>query len=770
MAFYNQNPNNVGGQGMNSLEDDEQNQQQAGNVQLTSASANNAAPVGAAPSPVNKPTSSGMAPGFQAYARANQGAATNKLAGAAQSNVQNLGQQASTSINQATNKFTQKMDAGSLKNRYQAVQDVANAVNAARNLNVPAQNFNKQYGQGQLPQGIVSPTAQAQPTAANPLNALQQNDVNRFKEVINAKYQGPESIRQAGLYQNAANKVQTADQAVKNTGTAQGREDLLRSMYEKRGDYTRGLNKLDSAILNSSQAGVKNLQNTAKQFNNLESNLDKAQIGSANMAQNRTQEIKDIQEQARTKFSEGKSAEEAATEERLGNVIKDWDKLPEHFRDIIRNKAKPNQQMFNERVAEYNSTAKRPDQNALAQAQKAMNTLMRNRPASGLYDQSKLSRWNDEVRRVKSTLDPLLSQEKAYNDGLAKIKNDYNANAVALNPFEAAVLGVQSGEGLYNLGANAVKTAAYDKEKLISKDEQFRQQALSALAGLDQSNRLDTNLKYADAEKAGTQSAIDALDLEGTRAGLNEAEQNFRDTALKTNLTGHGHKKVSRGNAWGKKTKHYYASVSGNAGNFLKKAGYDFNADAGQGQNTANQKELLKSAMDMTSTNTSGNNLRDDANAQLASTAQGAGTGASIGSYGGPVGTAVGAVAGATVGSYLGSGTIDPFQQYTDLLQGYAPGVGKAVQDVRTGIGNTVGSVLGGGIGGAVSGIDTGAMKAMGEAVARQVAEEDLQNQYKKFLANQGFTNRTAITEHDAVKDRMSALQTLLANLDKTNT
>jgi hypothetical protein len=766
MAYFNQNNSNVT-KGMNEKEDEQQQLAGPTGVQLTSGGVNNTTAPSAPTPQAPKAASSGMAPSFGAYTKANQGAATNKLANAAQSNVQNLGNQAQTSITQATNKFGQKVDAGTLKNRYQAVQDVANTVNTARNISAPAQaqpsikqdlqnNNTVKSGQVATNTGIVPPVVQ-QPQAPT---AIDQSQIDRFKEVINAKYQGPESLRQSGLYNPAQKNVAQASQAVQNSSTAQGREELLRQMYEKRGDYTRGLNKLDTSLLNSSKSGVQNLQNTADNFKNVANDLTKAQINSTNLAQNRTQEIKDIQEQARNTFTQGKQAEEAATEERLAAVVKDWDKLPEHFRDIIRNKATANQAIQKENTAKLQADP--AYQKALA-AKKAAEAMKPQGTSIGHLIASNL----DKKRAIQAADKTISDMQNA---------SKVNMNSINLSPEEAAILGIQSGEGLYNLGADAIKTAAYDKEKLISRDEQARQSALAALAGLDQSNRLDTTLKYGNAQKAGTQSAIDALDLAGTRAGLNEAEKDFRKTAEETNLIGRGLKKVSRGNAWGKKTKTYTASVGGNAGDFLEKAGYDLDSENMNQGNIANQKEaLLRAALSSSTTNRNNADL-EDSQKILGGAGQGAAAGASIGSVIPGVGTAIGAAIGSSIGMMAGGGSVDNLQNSSDLINGYAPGVGKAIQDTRAFLGNNVknatsflGSDISKGLGGAVGGIDASAMKAYGSAIAKDRAIKDLNKKYTGFLDSQGFENRFTVGNNDVTSTRMTALQQLLANLDKTN-
>jgi hypothetical protein len=737
MAYYNQNQTKqTNSLGMNQ-EDDAQQQQQAGAapVQLTTASADNSTPASAPAVP--KPAASGMAPGFQAYTRANQGTATNKLTNAAQSNVQNLGQQAQTSINQATNQFGKRVDAGSLANRQQAVQDVANAVSSARNISAlpkaapaaPAQQ--PQAGLAQettgTPNLTKAPAAAAPAASNNPLSSLDQSQVNRFQDVINAKYQGPESLRQSGLFNPAAQKTDAANQAVNNASTAQGREELLRQMYQQRGDYTQGLNKLDTAILNSSKAGVQNLQNTANQYKNVSNDLNKAQINSSNLAQNRTQEIQNIQNQARDTFTQGKTAEEQATDSRLNDVTANWDKLPQYFKDLISNKGTANTQILNDQIADYSKSHQAPDANAVAQAQKAI------RDADQFYgginsglmsDYQKTKAHQQALADAHSKYDSIINAQNDYDSGLNSLKSNFNNNQVALNSQEAGILGLNSGEGLYNLGADAIKTTAADKERLISRDEQARQAALASLAGLDKSNQLDTSLKYSNADKAGTQTATDALDVAGTRAGITEAEKNFGNFVNDTTLTGNGVKKNKTNG------KRYYATDSANLGNLLSNAGYT----PGQATNQNLNNDVL-------------NRMADAASTRLDGDPKGLG----------------GAVSGAA------SGYLDPITNMGDgqslgqnALDIYGTGTGINLITGALGMGS-LGNAVGGlfGFGGA----NTGESKADAAGFARQ----DLQNKIKSTLDSQGFQNRVAVQNNNTTNSRQQALQQLLANLDKTN-
>lgn len=723
MAYYNSNQTgtNESSLGMNKKEDEVAGApaNEGAAPQVTNNAANAAAPSGPTAAPLNgnpipqntapKANSSGMGGGFQSYKKANQGAASNRLNTAAQNNVTAQGNAAQTSINQATDQFGKKVEAGTLANRYQAVSDVANTVNSARTLSAaPAAPL----------AATATPAAPASPAPAPAAPVIAGQD--RFKEVINAKYQGPESLRQSGLYQGASDKVGTAQTTLNQTKTAAGREDMLKDMYSKRGEYTRGLNKLDSSILNSSQSGVQGLQNAAQAQGNISQKLDKAQLASGNLAQNRTQEIKGIRDDARNTFTTGKKAEEAATDERLSTVVKDWDKLPEYFRNIIRNKEKDNAATNDEAVSRFKTEnnydqvgqQQSQAQAAVQAAQKAENQAQINfNMGIGGTTEQDLNNAKAAVANAHSKYSALSSQKANLDSQYNDLSNNYNKNAVNLSDAESKMLGIENGEGLYNLGADAIKTAAYDKEKLISRDEQARQAALSQLAGLDNSNMLDTNLKYGNAGKAGLQSASDAIDITGTRAGLNEGEENFRDYAEGATLTGTGSKKNKSSG------KRYYADQSANLKDVLSNAGYDFDSDLSK--RGPNNSQISASSVGSTT-------FDEDAN-----------------------------------------GLLSPYQNQNSASQGAQAAVDYATLGAapimrQLGINipgiTDVGSLFGG-----------QASSKQSKNEAKGMAQADLEAKMKNAISTSGFQNRFAVTDNQATKSRTTALEQLLANLDKTN-
>ena len=760
MAYFNNEDENQNAQGMNAqkteVTDASAPKQLSTGVGATSSGP---VPTGSQSQPsAPKATSSGMT-GFQNYQKANQGTATNNLAGAASGNVNNLANTAKTNINQATTSFGQKVDQGTIANKDNAVNDVKSAVNAARQLSAGSN--------------------------------LGQDQTSRFQEVINAKYQGPESLRQSGDYNKAQQATNTAQTAIDQTKSAQGREAMLRNMYANSGNYTQGLNKLDAGILNASQQGVQNLQNTAKAQGNIQNTLDNAAISAANLAQNRTNEVNQIRTDARNAFTEGKTAEEKATEDRItamttapvmgadgkpvlkadGSVLTQWEQLPEYFKNIIRNKTTNNQTIYNDQLTKLKADTNYDSlNNQYAQALSNRDNI--NKTISGLYGQlnalgggatwtpayknykNQMANLINQLNSANSALNNIAQQKSAVDSQISDLQQSYNPNAVNFNSAEAAILGLNNGEGLYNLGADAIKVGQADRERLISKDEQARQAALASLGALDNQGLLDTNLKYKDASKAGTQSALDALDLTGTRAGLNEAEKNFQNYAQGADLTGYGSKKNKTNG------KRYYAQESANLGDLLSKAGYNF---GGTDKAYTGNSDILKAISNVSNTS----QLSNDAADLNGTTGAGAATGDGL------------SLSGSTnpVNNYMNFiSSVTGLNALTGALGlGQAPDAFMDAQGKYNPVfiaGDTLGRNLG--LGNVVSNIGSkifggGANTAESKADAAQFARNDLQNKVQNAIDSSGFQNRANIVNNNTTTSRLSSLQQLLANLDKTN-
>jgi hypothetical protein len=309
-----------------------------------------------------------------------------------------------------------------------------------------------------------------------------------------------------------------------------------------------------------------------------------------------------------------------------------------------------------------------------------------------------------------------------------------NMNQLSLSPEEAAVLGISSGEGLYNVGQNLIQDVNAERERLITKDQFARQQALARLAGLDTSKALQKDLQYTDAEKAGTQTLKSSLNTQAVRDILNEKQQKFKESAEGANLVGMGQKKVSRGNWSGTRTKTYYADQSGNVADMLRQAGYDVSAENPEATRTIlSDKDALANYLGATDTgrDDSGSMYAEGAARTATGAATGAAIGAGLGSIGGPL-AGVTAAGGAIVGGVLGS-----------------------VVGPNSSLSNVVGDLSGGRM-------SSSAMAKVGMGTAKAKAIEDLERKYKAYLEGQGFGNRSNIVDAGITSTRSAALRDLL--------
>lgn len=739
---------------------------------------------GAAPRQTTKPASSGMGASFKDYMRANQGAATQRLGQTVQNRVTGAASGASNTVQGAQNQFGTQLEQGTLANRQQAVGDVSRATQQAQNIykgdiaadtaayqqklasaqadvantnqfkideaarlaeeskRVDAEK-NTYYNQilaerkkaleeaqteysesGGSQRNRASRKLKAASAAyqsaqsdaqkqfqsqydkiAQDQNALNTQDTRlsglqsqverynqqlamladpnliqaidptvqqRFGEVINAQYTGPQSLRQAGLYDLALGNVNRAQDMLGQSKTAGGRQDLLNAMYGVKGQqYGRGISGLDAAFLNTNQGAVQNILNKGQEIGSLRGTLDRALIGSENAARNRTQEIKDIVNQARGVFTEGQTATSASTEAAI--------------------------------------------------------------------DQ----------------------RQKDAQDFLAQLRSGFSADnrgTQTLSAAEAAILGLQEGEGLYNLGENVVQQRALDRDRLVSRDEQARLAALSSLAGMDERSLLSTNNLYQDASRAGTQTATDILDRDAVRQSLANAEQAFRDYAKGANISATGYGTGTSGGAFGKKRASAYRTLNAGLQNVLDRAGYDSTSEINR--ETLGSNDVVQNIVNALDYNRP---ISNQAQTPDAANVQNSSDGMTTVSQPGlnPEQLALLAVASPTqlfssdfyrdAGADLG--TIIPG---ANIVGNFAGNVLDAIPGI-----SDLGNFVSGGISGS-----SGKAKAKAAASAAADAQRRLRENIQSTLTNQGYYNRTDINPQDiASMERAAALEALLRRI-----
>jgi hypothetical protein len=654
--------------------------------------------------------------------------------------------------------------------------------NSGKNLGEYARSMLQKQDSTQLGES-AAPTQPQAPAQTETQQYISPEDQQRFADIINAQYQGPQSLQEAGLYEQAARKAQTAERAVNLSRTAAGREQLLKDIFSRGRDYSRGASKLDALLLNASEQGVGQVQQAAKEAGDVRQVLQQAQNLSANEATNRAKAIQDIASGARTAFTEGRTAEEQATEKRIddmiktpvvekdaqGNVVLDesgqpkklqkldaegkpmvdaegkpvymteWDRLPEYFRNVLRTSPETNKKMQEEGIKKLEESTglsgKRFDElpGQISQIQKKIAQLQRDIPEGsripGSASQRQQSNMRNQINQLSQSLKNLQGEYASYKDFGTQLQDlrKMDMKQLRLSPEEMATLGIGSGEGLYNLGQDLIGNVEARRENLITKDELSRQLALAQLAGLDRSSQLGKVLQYTDLEKAGTQDLMSSLDKKAIRESLNKAEKDFREYAGGKTVTGQGMKKDK---VTGDK---YRVSAQTNLKDALKKLGYDFESELPKYQ----APELSK-APSTSELETNKNTIIDDITENI-------------------------------------KPTVDPnktFDPYTDSDSSLARKGGYAAADYGT-LGITAGlRALGLDMPGAImSGIDTalgtsifggGGNPSKNIKTASEQARRNLVANLQKTLESEGFYNRAAADESEASMVRQKALMDIL--------
>lgn len=309
--------------------------------------------------PKQQKAGTGTFANLKSYLQAAQGGG--RVSQAATQRVQNVAGQAQKGIQKAQETFGAQMGAGSgalfqgtapgqflteeqatqaAQKRAAGVLGTATGTTYQAPQPIPSLTQEQIIAQNEARANLVNVPTKEEPKApAQPVQQPQQyfkpEDLEAYSNIINAQYQGPQSLQQAGLYEQAARKAQVAQQALQQTQTAAGREQLLRDVYGRNREYTRGQSKLDALLLNASQPAVQSLQQQAQQAGNVQQQLQEAQNLSANEAAQRAAAIQGISSGARGEFTAARGKEEAAANQYIEGVLSNWDKLPEHFKNVL---------------------------------------------------------------------------------------------------------------------------------------------------------------------------------------------------------------------------------------------------------------------------------------------------------------------------------------------------------------------------------------------------------------------------------------------------
>lgn len=511
-------------------------------------------------------------------------------------------------------------------------------------------------------------------------------DERQFENIINAAYGGPKSLVETGnIYRELARQAKESARMGENTQTDQGRKQLLRDVFSSEDDqYGAGLANLDAYLLgkagNEPGEMLQQIMDAGSSIGSQQDILREASRQATGIASEMERGAEATRELAREKFKTIANERQTDIDNRINNVIENWDNLPAHFRKI------------------FSDANGKPDLSAL----------------------------------------------------------------------EASMLGIQQGEGIYGLTADELFASEEGQEgyvspevaRLISEQESSNLQRLRALSNLARTEEDLYTIKddYSKFDKAGTQSALDALNTDHIRNKLAEAEQNFRDFAGENvRGTGSGWKSYWSGPLYDRKWK--TEEVTKNADSTLRKqleqAGYDFNSDINtenlaqedilsniaKYMNVSDPKNMLDGVMPFGENEMEfAQNLGDFTSLQDPSAAL----------------DILNMDYNDLIGTDIASGFLDSFLGDNNMFSGAIDQVGSWVNDA----GNFI---LG----------DPNAKEAARDHATRKAienAQKDLAEKLKNKYDVSKFENRVSVSDTEQTRQRWADLMKLMQNMDRTNT
>lgn len=625
----------------------------------------------------NTGASSGQQTNVQMYIDKNQKSSQN-LADTTSNKLQNTSDIAKKNLEGVQNKFSQGMEAGSLENRQGAVQEAQGAFTQAANATGPERQWNAneaslyspekgsngaystedqslvdsnkarvKYGDGSFKDFATQADATDDITSYNRQNPgyftyapEKELDVNndRLSKILNAQYQGPNELNEISGYGDAYNKFQDASQLQNQTLKGGNNNELLnRTFSTPQNQYNQGAKLLDNLLLGQGSANEK-LRSTAETLGTSPSGklMDDFKAGTRDArtsAAARTQELDTIKQDARKALMDTSAGRSKEVNDRVNNVVENWDKYPQYFKDKFK------QELDNHNI----SSTKKKEYDTIAPAYAELRTKMDmyNTPEiKAILANDQLDNYTpEEVKRqeaiiLSETANPYEKENaykylSGYDEIGLKIRNDYkndkqkfeqmqpqleelskfanydpNALNVGLSQLEAESLGIKGGEGLYNLlndpniGIDGLfKTTKADRNQLVSTDEQSQLARLESLAKLAKDygvkgSGINLVNQYNDRDAAGQQNATSALDMDNFERMLQGGERSFRNDAEASNIVGSGYGTGSSGGLFGKKKAQAWSTLNQNFGDLVQQGGGYRDIYSNEGVN----KDLLRQA------------------------------------------------------------------------------------------------------------------------------------------------------------------------------
>lgn len=251
------------------------------------AAATNAAPTNVDGSPSGIGDRSGNFVGLQDYLKANK-PQSSKLGTQVAGQVQSTIQGAQEDVSQLNPRFNQIADQGQISNIGGAAQEAESIVQGA--AGAPA-------GQG-------------------------LGGKERFGEIANAQYQGPNALIDTELYAPTYQKVQQAQNYANLSKDESGSGQLLKDLY-KTPTYSAGENLFDTYLLNT-QENKQKLQSARQNAENLDQDFAAANEQAAAYAADQRAKAEQVRQQARQALEGTRDTRSKEIEQDLAGIAASW--------------------------------------------------------------------------------------------------------------------------------------------------------------------------------------------------------------------------------------------------------------------------------------------------------------------------------------------------------------------------------------------------------------------------------------------------------------
>lgn len=665
----------------------------------------------------------------------------------------------------------------------------------------------QQAPQGPAQQGSAPPAQSASPQAAKPIKSPARSGMfTNIKNYVEKNKPASQDMAQA-----IGSKVQrSADIARKNIQNVQGQFTNLKeqSTLADRGSAV-------DEVRQAAQAASTMQQPQAQPEQQAQPVVGQEQAAPAMSDQDkRLQSILDAQ------YKGPQALRELGTFQSAQNKAMEAQRLADQLGGGPRNRQELLRSTLERPGSRYTQGAKKLDellfgqgdpQQVLAQTQKDIGSVVgdlgqaetqarkeaadRMNEIMGIRSDARQALTDVSTQRQKEVEDYLTSQLGAGKD-LAKYYSDVLSSSkggLELGGLEAETLGIRSGAGLYNLLSDPKQRqqliSDLDKSGQLTRDQLITLEQQGQLAELQRLNELskdygvaDSGLGfrnvYTDAERAGQQTALDALNLEKMQNYLTEAEKDFRSSAAKdTTGVGKGSAKYNKGWLRGRGTVRKKAYETANLKDILQDQGYDFKSDPSQYigsantdilENIANIKNFSKGEeLDVSDAMNEVDYLSSLIGEDSALYEKlGIADLAKIGTLGGATQTTGKVIGGVGKGMQdLGGGIEDALfggrnNTLGNLLTDPTNVIGKGLEDVGREVENFASNLFGGG---------KSKARKKAKAEAKKKAYKDLQKKLKKKLEKSGFSNRVNVADTEKTKARQRNLLDLLGNIDTSN-